>query len=121
MSPDAVIHTAQAEIAAGISILTVGLCFLPAFPVISELAGTLISDGIMDIVMELVSQGNEDFNSQEYWENKQKFYGLTLLTFGISVVTQCVTILTKALSFCRKISSFLRQSTKMRKVCEACY
>jgi preprotein translocase subunit SecA len=117
--PSTVIHTAQAEIAAGISALTVGLCFLPAFPVMSELAGTLISDGIMDIVMELLSQGNEDFNSQEYWKNKQKFYGLTLLTFGISAVTQCVTILTKAVAFCRKMSSFLRQSTKMRKLCEA--
>jgi preprotein translocase subunit SecA/tetratricopeptide (TPR) repeat protein len=116
--PDAVIETARLEIVAGISILTAGFCFPPAFAAVSGLAGTLISDGIMDITMELVSQGTEEFNSQEYWENKQKFYGLSLLTFGLNVVTQCVTILTKALSFCRKISSFLRQSTKMRKVCD---
>jgi hypothetical protein len=115
--PSTVIHTAQSHIALGIVALAAGLCFLPAFPIMSGIAGALISDGIMDIVMELLSQGNEDFNSKDYWKGKFVFYATTLLTVGFSAVKQCVTILTKAVKYCREMSSFLRKSIRMQKAC----
>jgi hypothetical protein len=57
--------------------LAAGLGFFSAFSAKSQLVGTINSDGTIDIIMELVSQGNENFNSTEYWKSKQKFYGLT--------------------------------------------
>jgi preprotein translocase subunit SecA len=115
--PSTVIHTAQSHIKLGIAALAAGLCFLPAFPLMSGIAGALISDGIMDIVMELLSKGNEDFDSKDYWKSKFTFYATTLFTCGIGAAAQSVTILTRALKYCREMSSFLRRSVRLQKAC----
>ncbi|EFA09123.1 uncharacterized protein LOC103314809 [Tribolium castaneum] len=115
--PDAVIKAAQGQIIAGIAALGVGLAFLPIFPLMSNIAGTLISEGVIDIVMQLLTQGNTEFNEADFRKGKFVSYGISLLTFGVSAVTQSVRILSKAVSFCRKLSSFLRRSTYLQKVC----
>jgi DnaJ-domain-containing protein 1 len=95
----------------------VGLCFLPVFPIMSGFAGMLISEGFMDIVMEVLSNGSSEFDKNDFIKDKFISYGISLITFGIGAVTQAVKILSKAISFCRKLSTFLRKSTYLKGLC----
>jgi preprotein translocase subunit SecA len=115
--PNVIIYTAAGQISAGIAALTVGFIFVPVFPIMSGIAGTLISESIMDIVMELISNGCSEFDQKDFIKSKFISYGISLITFGISAVTQAVKILSKAVSFCRKLSTFLRKSTYLKGLC----
>ncbi|KAJ3651894.1 hypothetical protein Zmor_017898 [Zophobas morio] len=115
--PDVVIYTSIGQIIAGIAALCAGLAFLPIFPIMSSIAGTLISEGIIDIVMQIITQGATEFDSTDFLKGKFISYGVSLLSFGISAITQSVKILSKAVSFCRKLSSFLRKSKYLKNLC----
>ncbi|XP_068902504.1 uncharacterized protein [Tenebrio molitor] len=115
--PSVKIYAAVSEISGGIALLCVGLCFFPVYPIMSAIAGTLISEGVMDIVMELISNGCSEFDQKDFIKGKFISYGISLITFGIGAVTQAVKILSKAVSFCRKLSTFLRKSTYLKELC----
>jgi preprotein translocase subunit SecA len=115
--PSVKIYAAVGQISGGIALLCVGLCFLPVFPIMSGFAGMLISEGFMDIVMEVLSNGSSEFDKNDFIKDKFISYGISLITFGIGAVTQAVKILSKAISFCRKLSTFLRKSTYLKGLC----
>lgn len=74
-----VIYLAQAQIGAGIGALVTSLAVPPALSILGNLAGTLIAEGISDVVAELLSKDDNGVN----W----KIYAGGKATYGIAVVT----------------------------------
>lgn len=116
--PEKVIHRALAQIAGGIATLAVGIVFPPSLPVCGPIAGALISEGVCDIVMELISQGETEFSEKEYAKSKAISYGISIATMGISAASSALKILSKASKACRTISAAFRRSPFMKKIFE---
>ncbi|KAJ3651316.1 hypothetical protein Zmor_017366 [Zophobas morio] len=116
--PPTVIRAAQIQIGAGIAALTTGLVFLPVFPIMSPIAATLISEGLLDIIFEILSQGYQEFDRKAFMKSKFISYGISILTFGLSAALQSKVILDKAIEYCQRLSKFLRGSTRFKSICE---
>ena len=115
--PDEVIHRAQGQILGGLAALSSGIVFPPALPVLGPVAGVLISEGVCDIVMELISQGDTAFDEQEYAKGKAISYGISIATMGIAAIATCTKILNKAIKACRELVSVLKTSSIMKDIC----
>ncbi|KAJ3651291.1 hypothetical protein Zmor_017341 [Zophobas morio] len=116
--PPTVIRATQIQIGAGIAALTTGFVFLPVFPIMSPIAATLISEGLLDIIFEVLSQGYQEFDRKTFIKSKFIFYGISILTFGLSAALQFKVILDKAIEYCQRLSKFLRGSTRFKSICE---
>ncbi|CAF1011247.1 unnamed protein product [Brachionus calyciflorus] len=111
-----IIERAQIQIGSGLAVLAIGLVFPPALVVCGPVAGALISEGVCDIVMELISQGDSEFNEKEYAKSKIISYGISVATMGISAVASCLKLLSKASKVCASISNAFRNSPFMKSI-----
>lgn len=119
--PDKVVTRAQAQIGGGIAALataaTLSIICPPASVALTTAGGALISEGVCDIVMELISQGDAEFNEKEYAKAKAISYGITLATMGIGALIQCQKFITSAINACKSISGWLKNSPFMKDLC----
>jgi hypothetical protein len=115
--PDSVVHSAEGKILGGIAALSVGLCFLPSYPTMNGIAGILIPEGIMEVVIKLLSQECSELVHEAVIKSKFISCAFSLITFGVSAVTQVFKILSKAVDYCRELSTFLRKSTYLKELC----
>lgn len=115
--PDKVVHRAQGQIAGGLASLAVGIAFPPALWICGPAAGALISEGICDIVMELISQGDAEFSETEYAKGKAISYGISIATWGIGAIATSMKILSAASKACKGLSEALSKSKFMETIC----
>lgn len=113
-----VILGAQIQIGSGIAVLLSGIAFPPAIPFTGPIAGALISEGICDIAIELISQGNSGFDKAAYIKGKVISYGISLVTMGVGAIMSSVSIMNKAISACRKMAEWLRACKYLKSACE---
>jgi hypothetical protein len=114
-----IVKGAQIQIGGGIALLATGFCFPPALPVTSAIGGTMITEGLCDIAIELINKnGDGKFNKDAYVKGKVISYGLSILTMGISAAMQCPKILNAAKKACRWISETLRKCPFLKDACE---
>ncbi|CAH2001951.1 unnamed protein product [Acanthoscelides obtectus] len=114
-----IVNGARIQISGGIALFATGCCFPPAQIVTSSLSGTMITEGICDIVFELINMNSDgQFNKQAYVKSKVISYGISLLTMGINALLQCPKILNAAKKACRWISTTLRRCPYLKGVCE---
>lgn len=110
------------QIGGGIALITSGLLFPAALPVTSSIGGTMISEGLCDIAIELILQRDQgQWNSEiqiAYIKGKVISYGIALVTLGITTALQCPKILKAAKNACQWISGTLRKSPYFTKACE---
>lgn len=116
--PDEIIRSAQGQIAAGIAALAAGILFPPSLPVVAPAAATLISEGVCDIVIELISKGNTGFDVASFVKGKVISYGISIATMGISAIATSVRILNQAVKTVKGLANLLRASPYFKKVCE---
>lgn len=116
--PEEIIRSAQAQISAGIATLAAAVLFPPSLPITAPSAATLISEGICDIVIELISKGNAGFDAAAYIKGKVISYGISVATMGISAIATSVKILNQAIKACKGLASLLRKSPYFQKVCQ---
>lgn len=109
-----IIMGAQIQIGLGLAALAAGIAFPPALPICAPLAGTLISEGISDIVVELVSKGETDYSWKEHLKSKCISFGISIVTMGISAIATSVKILNQAAKLCRGMSKVFAKSQFMR-------
>ncbi|BES99166.1 SecA DEAD-like domain [Nesidiocoris tenuis] len=116
--PD-IARAAQIQIGGGIALLVSGMCFPPAMPVTSAIGGTMITEGITDIAIELINRNSDGkFDKGAYIKGKVISYGISLLTMGINAALQCPKILEKAKKACRWLSNTLRKCPVFKGACE---
>lgn len=108
--PDETLHGAYAQIGAGLALLAAGLLFPPAMPFVAPGAAILISEGITDIVIELIRKGEEGFDAREYIEGKLISYGISILTLGFGAIASCIKVLNKAIQSVRALTTILKNS-----------
>jgi len=114
-----IVRGAQIQIVGGIALLATGFCFPPALPVTSAIGGTMITEGLCDIAIELINKNSDGkFNKDAYVKGKIISYGLSILTMGISAAMQCPKILNAAKKACRWISETLRKCPFLKDACE---
>ncbi|BFD45684.1 MAG: hypothetical protein DMENIID0002_03300 [Rickettsia endosymbiont of Sergentomyia squamirostris] len=113
-----VISRAQGQIAGGFASLAIGFAFPPALSVCGPIAGTLISEGICDIVMELISKGDSEFSEAEYAKGKVISYGISIAIMGINAIATSMKVLSEASKACKALSEILRKSPFMKTICE---
>lgn len=101
----------------GLAALAAGLAFPPILPAMGPIAGTLISEGISDIVLELISQGDSEFSEREFAKGKLISYGISVATMGIGAIASSIKILNQAVKACRGLSKALHNSKFMKAIC----
>ena len=88
---------AQIQIGGGIALIATGFCFPPALPVTSAIGGTMITEGVCDVAIELINKNSDGkFHKEAYIKGKVISYGVSILTMGISAAMQCPKILNTA-------------------------
>ncbi len=111
---------AQIQIGGGIALIATGFCFPPALPVTSAIGGTMITEGICDVAIELINKNSDGkFHKEAYIKGKVISYGVSILTMGISAAMQCPKILNTAKKACRWISETLRKCPFLQTACES--
>jgi hypothetical protein len=114
-----IVTGAQIQIGGGIALLATGFCFPPALPVTSAIGGTMITEGLCDVAIELINKNsNGTFNKEAYIKGKVISYGVSILTMGISAAMQCPKILNTAKKACRWVSETLRKCPFLESACE---
>lgn len=96
--PDAVVRTAQAQLATSISLIGVCVFFPPAGPILGPLANTLAVESITDIAMELLMRGNAAFNRAAFVKAKLISYAVSAFTAGLTALAHCTDIIQKVKS-----------------------
>ncbi|AFC70032.1 preprotein translocase subunit SecA [Rickettsia amblyommatis] len=110
---------AQIQIGGGIALLATGFCFPPALPITSAIGGTMITEGVCDVAIELINKNSDGkFHKEAYIKGKVISYGVSILTMGISAAMQCPKILNTAKKACRWISETLRKCPFLQTACE---
>lgn len=112
-----IIEAAQGQIAAGLTLLAAAAAFPPLLIVNGPAAGALISEGVCDIVMELIKFEGEEFNHTEYTKSKLISYGISLGTMGIGPLITATKTLSKSIKLCQKISGAFRKTPFMKNIC----
>uniref|UniRef100_A0A1L8DFD7 Putative preprotein translocase subunit seca n=1 Tax=Nyssomyia neivai TaxID=330878 RepID=A0A1L8DFD7_9DIPT len=116
---DEVVKGARIQIVGGLGLIATGIVFPLSLPVLGPIGGTMITEGVCDIAMDLIAKSNDGkFNKAAYIKGKVISYGISLLTLGISAALQCPKILNKAKRACRWIAKTLRKCPYMKNICE---
>ncbi|XP_053695325.1 uncharacterized protein LOC128742863 [Sabethes cyaneus] len=114
-----IVRAAQIQIGGGLALIASGVLFPPALPVTCSIGGTMITEGLCDIAIELINKfSNGTFNTAAYIKGKVISYGISLLTMGINAALQCPKILNAAKKACRWISETLRRCPFFCGACE---
>jgi hypothetical protein len=106
--PKELIVRAQGQIGGGLALLAMGVAFPPSVPAMGPIAGILISEGICDIVIELISCGNSDFNEAAYVKGKCISYGTALATMGIEAIVKSTKMPDQVIKACKGLSNMLK-------------
>jgi len=114
--PDQIIERAQGQISGGLAALAVGVIFPPLLIAMGPAAGLLISEGICDIVIALISNGESEFNEKEYTKDKLISYGIGVATLGIGAVMSSMKILNNSIKVCKKLSTAFKKSKSMQTI-----
>jgi preprotein translocase subunit SecA len=112
-----VIINAQWQIGGGFAALALTIPFPFLLPVNGPIAGALIGEGVTDIIMALIDQGNAGFDQKEYNKGKLISYGISIATMGIGAIASSTRLLTKAMNACRSLADKLRKCTKFKNLC----
>lgn len=113
-----VIIGAQVMIGSGVAALGAGIMNPLILPIMGPIAGALISEGICDIVIELLSRGHTGFDWEPYIKGKCISFGIALATAGISAIAMSTKVLNEASKACKGLASLLRKCPYLRLVCE---
>ena len=110
--PEYVLNIARANIIAGV----IGI-LSTAIPVIGGVstAGmsfyvSLIYDGVMDIVLNLVAQIEDGTNKKDYEKGKLIDYGLMVVTFGVDKIANSTKVLNNCLKVTKKLPGWFKKS-----------
>lgn len=114
--PEIKLNRAIAQIAGGIGALAIGIAFPPAMLVCGPCAACLISEGVCDIVLELISNGEEEYSEKEYAKTKITSYGISIATMGLGAIASSIKILNKASKACQAISVALQKSPFLKSI-----
>ena len=112
--PPEIITGAQVQIGLGLAALAAGIAFPPALFICAPLAGTLISEGICDIIIELISKGETEYDWKEHVKSKCISYGISIVTMGLSAVATSTKLLNQAAKLCRGMSKMFARSPFIR-------
>jgi len=113
----AVLTRARAQIGFGLSLLGTAALFPYTAPVCGPVSGTFISEGITDLISELINQGAVAFSEEAFWKSKVTSYGISIATMGLGALLSSTKILEKAVKACRKLSKWLRECKRFATVC----
>jgi len=114
--PTIVLNRAIAQILGGVAALAIGLAFPPALVCLAPIAGCLISEGVSDIVLELISQGEDEYSEKEYVKSKITSYGISIATMGLSAIASSIKILNKASKVCQAMSAAFQRSPFLKTI-----
>jgi hypothetical protein len=106
---DQIIRGSQAQIAAGLALLATGFFFPFVSPFTTAAAGTLISEGISDIVIELISKGDSSFDATAYIKGKAISYAMSIASMGLSAIASSLKVLNTAIKACKGLANLLRK------------
>lgn len=97
---------AYAQISIGASMLPYIAAFPIASPVLQAAASIAISEGVSDLVMELITDREQslDVKDTEYWSGKAISYGIGLVTLGLGAIAS---IFRKAANLCQRLAGKL--------------
>ncbi|KAL1489919.1 hypothetical protein ABEB36_013845 [Hypothenemus hampei] len=103
-----VISRAQIQIGGAFALLASAAVYPVLLPVNGQLAGAMMSEGITDIIIALIQQGQSAFNEKDYVKGKVISYGISVVTMGIDALMSSTKILNKAMNACRSLAAKLR-------------
>lgn len=103
-----IVMVAQAQIASGIALIMSSAILAPSAPMLLKMSSVLISEGITDIVNELINQGDQAYNQKNHQKAKMISYGIQLATCSINFLLECPKILQSATNLCKGLSDFLK-------------
>jgi hypothetical protein len=104
-----VILGAQFQISGGLTALAAGIAFPTILPIMDPIAGTLIAEGVCNIVIEFLSKGQTDFDIASYVKGKCISFVIALATMVISALATSTKILDRAVKACKSLSALLRK------------
>lgn len=110
--PPEKLAAAIAQIDAGLALILSGIAFPIMLPASVPIAGFLVTEGIFDIIFELIhTNSDKSLNWKEYL--KAKFYSaaISLLTAGISALLKMPALLNRAKRLFRFMADWLRRCT----------
>jgi hypothetical protein len=114
---DEVIASAQGQIAAGLALIGAGTVFPIVAPVSVSVGVTLITEGIIDVLMEILDfYGKSTFNLVDYIKGKAISYGISLATFGVGKILQTQKVVNWAIKASKGLSKILRKCPVLKKV-----
>ena len=117
--PGEVITNSQWQIGGGLAALAITIPFPFLLPINGPIAGALIGEGITDIIMALIDQGQTEFDKKDYNKGKIISYAISIVTMGIGAIVSSTKILTKAMNACKNLASKLRAvEGPFAKVCQ---
>ncbi|WP_341761079.1 Ulp1 family isopeptidase [Candidatus Tisiphia endosymbiont of Thecophora atra] len=108
---------ADAQIAAGLALYTSAAAFPPAAPALCPIASTCVSEGISDIISNLIdlfADKCESFDKEareSYAKQKGISVGITLGTMGIGAIAKMPSVINGGITACQKVSKSLRSFT----------
>ena len=95
-----VVIASKAQIGTGVAILTTGVFVPVAAPYTSIIGNTCISEGIMDLVMEIINPQKEGINRQGYLKGKLISYGMSAVSCGLQAYPGILKKAAKACKWC---------------------
>lgn len=102
-----------AQIGSGLALLAAAMAvsfFIPGvLAAIGPVAGLLISEGVCDLVLEIVLPKDAEFNKKEFWTAKGISYGVGLATMGIGAILKAPRVLNYAIAKLQKYAAKLRR------------
>jgi hypothetical protein len=116
--PVAVLNIARVQIAAGLAALTGSFLFPPAAYVAVNIAGTMISEGITDIIASLVNQSGENIDWQDRVKEKVMNYSIAIFTsiFDFTDISQAYKLFLIAMNIVKATENLLEQCARFKKV-----
>ncbi|WP_341755618.1 Ulp1 family isopeptidase [Candidatus Tisiphia endosymbiont of Ptychoptera albimana] len=108
---------ADAQIAAGLALYASAVAFPPAAPALCPIASTCVSEGISDIISNLIdlfADKCESFDKEareSYAKQKGISVGITLVTMGIGAIAKMPSVINGGITACQKVSKSLRSFT----------
>ncbi|CAF3389253.1 unnamed protein product [Rotaria sp. Silwood2] len=96
--PDQIIRSAQLQISMGLASLAAGFAIPPALPIMQQIAGTLIAEGICDFTLAILNGGAVGFDQHAYIKGKVISYAISAATLGLSALASSAKILDYAIN-----------------------
>jgi preprotein translocase subunit SecA len=108
---------ADAQIAAGLALYGAAAAFPPAAPGLCPIASTCVSEGISDVISNLIdlfADQCESFDKEareSYAKQKGISVGISLGTMGIGAIAKMPSVINSGIKACQKVSKSLKSFT----------